>query len=245
MFTGCNNEEGIYDNSALTTEYKSKIIAHRGVWNVAGSCENSRTSISLARSLGIWGSEFDIHQTSDGYWVLNHDAKYNGYQIKDTNYATISKSLLANGETLPTLNEILEDNNNNSESSLMIEIKSGNIKNLINTLEPYKDIKKCYISFLTEICEELIDSGVKPVYLLLDEVNAFPIDYYIQHNYDGVSIYYKSLLSNPQWIKRFHDAGLTVTVWTVNSQDLIMEAFSKGVDYVVTDCAESLIFNNE
>lgn len=241
IFTSCSNNDDLYDGSVFSIEFKSRIIAHRGVWNVAGSCENSRTSISLASTLDIWGAEFDIHQTKDGYWILNHDAKYNGYSIKDYDYATLSKYPLTNGESLPTLIEIMEENVN-SETSLMIEVKSGDVKSLLKTLEPYKDIKKCFISFSNEICEELIAHDVKPVYLLLDDVKTFDIDYYTRNKYDGVSVYYPSLFSNPKWIKKFHDAGMTVTVWTVDSQTLIKEAFEMGVDYVVTNCAETLFF---
>ena len=52
------------------------IIAHRGTWNKSDAPQNSREALKKSLALKIYGTEFDVRQTKDGYFVINHDATY-------------------------------------------------------------------------------------------------------------------------------------------------------------------------
>ena len=64
---------------AASCSPKVAITAHRGFWNCeeAGYAENSIKSLELAQANNLWGSEFDVHMTSDLVLVVNHDAHIN------------------------------------------------------------------------------------------------------------------------------------------------------------------------
>lgn len=52
----------------------TQIISHRGGGNEAP--ENTLAGLKTAISLGAYGSEIDIQRTSDGYYIVNHDANF-------------------------------------------------------------------------------------------------------------------------------------------------------------------------
>lgn len=245
LLLSCTDASDMESNFEFPSEAKTKIVAHRGVWNVSGSCENSIMSISLAEPLQIWGSEFDIHQTKDGIWVLNHDNNYNGLVIRDTDYTTLSKTPLSNGEQIPRFDNVIDLALNEPLScSLMIEVKEGNIQELLPLIHELPDNQYCAISFSTEICEELINCGIHPVYLLLNDINEYPIEYYKNNHYDGVSVLYESIMHNKSEIAKFHEADLIVAAWTVNDFDIMADLLESGIDYIVTDCAERITFSS-
>lgn len=242
---GCTETSDVDVNNEFPSETRSKIVAHRGVWNVSGSCDNSIMSISLAEPLQIWGSEFDIHQTKDGIWILNHDNYYNGLLISETDYATLSKTPLANGEQIPRFDNVIDlALNEPLSSSLMIEVKEGKIQELLPLLHELPENQYCAISFSTSICQELIDNDIHPIYLLLGDINEYPLEYYKNNHYDGVSVQYESILRNKSAIATFHQADLIVAAWTVNDFDIMADLINSGVDFIVTDCTERITFSS-
>ena len=64
---------------------KTAIVAHRGFWNceAAGYMENTIASLKAAQDNGLWGSEFDIHITSDDVVLVNHNDNIQGVKIAD------------------------------------------------------------------------------------------------------------------------------------------------------------------
>ena len=60
---------------------KTRVIAHRGYWTMEGSAQNSIRSLELANQVKVYGSEFDVHLTSDNIPVVFHDGKIQGKQI--------------------------------------------------------------------------------------------------------------------------------------------------------------------
>ena len=82
--------------------HKVAITAHRGYWNCeeAGFAENSIKSLEMAQKNHFWGSEFDVHITSDLVLVVHHDAHINGKSIHTHDYADFKDYRLKNGETV-------------------------------------------------------------------------------------------------------------------------------------------------
>lgn len=81
-------------------------IAHRGA--SGHELENSRAAFRRARTLGADGVELDVHATRDGTLVVHHDDEIPGLgRIAELALPQITTHKLANGETIPTLAEVL------------------------------------------------------------------------------------------------------------------------------------------
>lgn len=104
--------------------YKARplqIVAHRGGGSTADllpASENSVNMIKLASRFGATGIEIDVRKTSDGEFVLFHDATLNERliqkngligPIENYSYAQLSSLVrLKQGEKIPTLEEALQ-----------------------------------------------------------------------------------------------------------------------------------------
>ena len=77
---------------------KTQVIAHRGAWKNSGVPENSIAALQRAIELKCWGSEFDVHLSSDSVPFILHDHSIQGIHIEKTTAAELSQIKLANGE---------------------------------------------------------------------------------------------------------------------------------------------------
>ena len=83
------------------------IIAHRGASGVAQ--ENSFAAFRAAQASQVDGVELDIHTSNDGQFIVHHDPEISGQRrIADINLPAIRRTLLPNGEPIPTLGEVLD-----------------------------------------------------------------------------------------------------------------------------------------
>ncbi len=222
----------------------AKIIAHRGYWATEGSYENSLTAIIKAIQLGVDGVEFDIRRTKDDSVVVNHDAKYSGYQIASTDYVTLSSNKLPNGDKLPTLRELLRSVRNAPELILFIELKTYDVAEpLIRILKEEKPSNPIvFISFSKEACQRVIKEDSSYRVELLKESGdpekasdlkslgfyglAYSLGFYNKHNY-----LIKDALAN----------GLSLSSWVVNSGKDYSSLFEQGFSYVISDKPDALI----
>ena len=82
-------------------------------------------SLRKAHDVGCWGSELDIWLTSDGGLVVNHDPKtLDGLKIEETDFKTITKSKLKNGETVPSFKDYLKAGKKLKPMILVLELKT-------------------------------------------------------------------------------------------------------------------------
>ena len=104
---------------AIQAKSSTKTVAHRGYWKCEGSAENSLASLRKAHDVGCWGL------TSDGGLVVNHDPKtLDGLKIEETDFKTITKSKLKNGETVPSLKDYLKAGKKLKPMILVLELKT-------------------------------------------------------------------------------------------------------------------------
>jgi glycerophosphoryl diester phosphodiesterase len=232
----------VQDN--ISQPHKTRVIAHRGVHSTA--VENSLESFIAAQELeGVYGSEFDVYITADGYVVSNHDATYKGdngatVRIETTNYEDLP---LRKGEKLPKLEAYFEQALKNPGCKLIIEIKSHPtpeqesrvVKNILAAVKKYKLTKHVeYIAFSKYVCDELVKyapKGTQIAYLNGDIAPAKCKEL----GYTGIDYNINVLKKNPDWIKQCHDLGMTVNVWTVNDTETMQWFIDQGVDYITTD----------
>ena len=85
----------------------TRVIAHRGAWKNTGLPENSIAALKQAIALGCYGSEFDVHMSSDSVLFVHHDPMIQSVYLEKTAAAQLETLKLGNGENLPTLETYL------------------------------------------------------------------------------------------------------------------------------------------
>ena len=221
---------------------QTKIIAHRGYWKCEGSAQNSIEALKRAGEEKVYGSEFDVLITADGIPVVNHDATINGISIENSPYSQIKDIKLSNGETLPTLEEYLQEGKKHKNLKLILEIKSH--KKEVNENRAAKEIVDLvkrmklrnqveYISFSKNICRQLraLDKRSKIAYLNGD---MSPIEVK-KEGWSGIDYNHSVLSNNPEWIEQAKNNNVSINVWTVNSEEDLKNFIEKKVDFITTD----------
>ena len=222
-----------------------KVIAHRGYWNSLGAAQNSIVAMQNAKKADVWGSEFDVHITTDGIVVVNHDDDIHGIIIEDAKYADIKNLKLANGEPIATLKSYLEAGKKLAPMQLILEIKAHQtperedrcVKACLDQVKAAGMEKQVdYISFSMHACEELVKLNPQArVYYLGSDVAPEVIK---QKGFAGIDYYGGALLKNPNWIKESHDMGMKVNVWTIDQMKEIQKCVDSGVDFITTNKPE-------
>ncbi len=225
----------------------TKIIAHRGFWQVPNFPQNSLASLQRAIDLGIYGSEMDVYVTSDGVVVLNHDATIDGINVEHSTYEDLKNVRLSNGEPIPTLRDCIALAKERNSVKLVIEIKphstTGNenraVAAVLQLVEEYDMAHLVdYISFSQNICRGLIarNSDHRVAYL---NGNLTP-DALYAGGYWGLDYNSGVLKSNTNWVMNAQNLGITTNVWTVNSTADFEFFISMGVDFITTDYPQNL-----
>lgn len=223
-----------------------QIIAHRGFWKTDGSAQNSIAALMKADSIRVFGSEVDVWLSSDGVPVVNHDADVtlNGEKliIEDTPLATLRKVKLANGETLPTLEEYLDAFAQCEHVKLIIELKMHKAKERENLLTKQvidrvqqRGLQERveYISFGLNFVQQVrkLDPQA-PVYYLNGDLSPQVL---ATMGLNGFDYHYNVLYKRPEWVKKAHELGQKVNVWTVNRPKDIQKVIDLKVDFITTD----------
>jgi glycerophosphoryl diester phosphodiesterase len=220
----------------------TKVIAHRGYWRCEGSAQNSIRSLERANDIRAYGSEFDVHLTSDNVIVVNHDGTIQGFDIQNTPYDQLKNLQLANGETLPTLRQYLEKGKQLKHIRMILEIKEHATpeRNREAADKVYAMVKELgmtgrteFISFSLEACKEMIRIAPKSkVYYLNGELSPAQLK---QLGFAGLDYQDKVMDEHPEWFGEAKQNNLKVNVWTVDDEAK-MEAYSKeGADFITTN----------
>lgn len=90
---------------------KLQVVGHRGVRNI--EVENTRSSLLIAQEFGVDAVEFDVRLTKDKKLVVCHNRNLRAIygiseNIDELNYSEIKNLKSKNGETIPTLQDILD-----------------------------------------------------------------------------------------------------------------------------------------
>ncbi len=241
-------EDKDYDIGFATLTVGSKplgdtqVIAHRGYWKTSGSSQNSVAALIKAQELDIYGSEFDVWITTDGVVVLNHDPTINGIRIETSTYDDLKHITLSNGEKIPTLNDYLVQAKKDPSTKLILEIKTHSSKTnndrvAAKSVQMVKDANMTdqveYISFSLDVCKEIIRLQPNAIVAYLSG-NLTPKALY-DMDIVGIDYNISAIRNNLGWITEAHDLGMTVNVWTVNSESDLQEMIDLGVDFITTD----------
>ena len=122
------NPDDNQENILKPAPCDNKIVAHRFGASECGAPDNSVEGLRYAMSLGVYGAECDAYVTKDNEVVIAHAngvCEVNGRVPYKTDLADLrAAGKLSNGETLPTLDELLDivmDEKN--PTRLVIDIK--------------------------------------------------------------------------------------------------------------------------
>lgn len=228
---------------AASAQSVSKVIAHRGAWKVAGLPENSIASLNCAIELGCAGSEFDVHLTKDGVLVVNHDADFYGIDIGTATYAELLAKKLPNGESIPTAEAYLREGMKQQKTKLIFELKtskSGKERTLHSADLSVDLVKRLgaealveYIAFDYDACKRIVElDPTAKVYYLNGDITPAQAK---QDGFTGLDYHFNVFKKNPTWIKESHDLGLAVNVWTVNTEEEMVNLLNQRVAFITTD----------
>ena len=235
------------ESTAVLEKGKMGIVAHRGFWNCeeAGYARNSVAALRCAQENGFWGSEFDVNITADSVLLVFHDDNVNGKRFAEHPYSEFKDVTLENGETIPTIDQYLEQGAKYPETMLVYELKPQSsveiedaLVNLsIEKLKEYNLLNPKRVMFISfsyymtcEVAELLPDftvqylSGSKePKDLLADGVN-------------GLDYAHGVFVNHPEWAEQARELGMTTNIWTVNTEDYMLQTIDFGIMYITTDC---------
>ena len=226
---------------------RTKVVAHRGYWNIDGGAQNSISGLLAADNIGAWGSEFDIWQTADGVIMLNHDNNINGVYIQSSNYASLKDFTLSNGESYPLLRDYLTTYKEKcNKTKLILEIKQhySDYRKARATRDAIAMIKEFglndyveYISFDQYSCDEVLKQNpdAKVAFLSSGVVDVAEC---ARRGYTGIDLHYSAYQADPSLVAKAHELGLEVNAWTVNDEATIRQMIDMGVDIITTDYPE-------
>lgn len=221
------------------------ICAHRGFWTCKDvpNCENSVTSLRMAQEYGIWGSEFDVHMTSDGIVVVHHDDVKDGLRIHESTYEELSSKPLSNGEILPTVDDYLAQGEKSS-CMLVMELKpQGSAERGARMTDICFEALKAhglwdpsrvmFISFDLDICKKVAAEAPEFTNQYLSG-NLSPAKLH-EMGINGLDYHFAVFHLHPKWVEKAHELGMSVNVWTVDSRREMEYLESLGVDCITTN----------
>lgn len=235
----------VYDFPAISQGGKTAIVAHRGFWQCeeSGYAQNSIAALKRAQECGLWGSEFDIHITSDDVVIVNHDPAINKIRIHSNPYSAFKDCRLKNGETIPTLDEYLTQGEKCKTTMLVIEFKKHGdparedllVEKTVAALKAhhlFSPKRVAFISFSKHVCDviaksypkfinQYLNGDIAPAELAKDGINGF--DYRFNVVFD-----------HPEWTNQAKGFGMSTNCWTVKPEDM-KAIIENGVHAITTN----------
>lgn len=234
----------------------TRFFAHRGAQAIAP--ENSLPALKKVNNHS--GFEIDIHQTSDGRWVVMHDGNIDrmtskkgaisSYTFNQLRNIPISKGSSAGRYTaselvIPTLEEALTVAKD-KRLTPVIEIKKDSTDNytsasydsLVAIIKKFNVEKEMmFISFdynsLVEVKKRL--PLVEVSYLTSDFTQDL-IDKAVALGVNsGIDADYTNSQFNARNVQLAHDAGLKVGAWTTQDDSQRNKLLGMGVDFITTN----------
>lgn len=224
------------------------IVAHRGFHTYQGGVENSMAALKATQDLGAYGCETDVWITMDGVLVMHHDGIVNGKRIENSTYDQIKDYRLPNGESLPLLQQMLEQiSTGKGGTKLIVEIKEHSTaeRNQLVTDAVIEAVAAAgagehveYICFDRDVCRRIASACPDAMvgYLMGD---AEPEDL-LSEGIRCIDYPFQTFANTPSIVKDAHSAGMVTNIWTVNTDKDIMSSISMGLDLVTTDYPDRL-----
>lgn len=230
--------------AVVAVSAQTQVIAHRGFHATKNSYDNTISSLKHAQDLGVYGSELDVNETTDGELIVIHGARHRDIpNVQAADFSTVRALPLINGEVVPTLDEYLEQGRKSKTTKLIIEVKrhatpeqeARVVEKTLAAVKKHKMTKRVeYISFSRFICDELARTAPKGTQIAYLNGELSPAQCK-ERGYTGIDYHINTLKQHPEWIEQAHELGMTVNVWTVNDTETMQWFIDHKVDYITTD----------
>lgn len=235
------------------------ITAHRG--DSLRHPQNSLEAFSAANAVGADWIETDVHLTRDGVLVISHNATTKAYagvdlRIKDSTYAELCGLDMAatfrarNRLTLAQcpklriarLEEALDLILREGKARLSIQPKCDCVDQAMELVRrkgalAWVGFNDGNLKLMSRVKE--LEPSVPVFWNRYDSFNVekdIPIAK--SHGFETIVMYCKT--ATPDNVKRLHDAGFKVGVWTVNDAKELARFLDMGIDRIYTDAPQTL-----
>jgi glycerophosphoryl diester phosphodiesterase len=215
----------------------TSVIAHRGA--SAASKENTVEAFAIARDLGATWVELDARLSADGVVVVHHDAHLaDGRLILDLTCDELP-------DDVPSLAEALEACEG---MGVNIEIKNlpedpdydadhAVVDAVAGLAQAYLGPERTLISsFNMDSVDRMhrVDPSLPCAWLFFQVMDpAAAIERAVVHEMTAIHPY--DTLVDTALVRRAHEAGLQVNVWTVDDPDRMAALIEMGVDGICTN----------
>ena len=228
-----------------------QIVAHRGLSGLEK--ENTNSAFVAAGNRSYFGIETDVRKTSDGRYVLNHDAHFK--RVAGENLV-IAESSLALVQSV-----VLKDVDDTKNRA---DLRPGTLQNYISICKKYE--KVCVLELKDQVSREDLVEMIEIIkgfdYLeqvvfisfeyenltllreILPDQSAQFLDFTLDEALiekaaaDRLDLDIRFTALTPELIEKAHAAGLKVNCWTVNTKEDGERLVSWGVDYITTNILE-------
>jgi glycerophosphoryl diester phosphodiesterase len=221
-------------------------FAHRG--GAAHSPENSLRAFERAAELGYTYLETDARSTRDGALIAFHDATLDRAtgmrgEVSAMTYQQLSAARVGGTEPIPLLEDVL---GSFPDQRFNIDLKDpGTIEPLVGVLRRTSAWDRvCIASFSGKRLLEAQRRLDRPVCLALPPAAIVALRYLgLPGKVAAASVarlgvqcaQVPSQIATRAFVRRAHELGLQVHVWTLNTQAEIERALDLGADGVMTD----------
>ena len=233
------------------------VTAHRGASGYAP--ENTLSAIKKALEIGVDRIEVDVQQTSDGVVVCLHDKTLDRTTDSKGKVGKKSwdevKQMKAFGkfeeefsdEPIPTLEQVFELMD--GKTQFVIEIKAGRKTypeiedNVVKLIKKYKAEKWALVHSFNDKVLKYVHKNYPEIRLqklfvsysggvMLDfKLHAVKLSKYDYVEGFGIS----KGAAKEKLVKKIHELGKVVHVWTVNKPEDISEILNLGVDGIISN----------
>lgn len=220
------------------------ILGHRGYR--AKFVENTIEAFKKAREYGADGIEYDSRLTKDGTLVVLHDDSIENRKLKELTYDELKQIHFKNGETVPTVEEVIF--NLDERAILNLEIKeveaavpSYEITKRINAVD-----RTLFSSFKIDALRKVRSLDKSAKVGLLSEYNT--LKYVDELNNEiglySLNLWIDALKENIELSKelmhKWKEKGLKIFLWTVNDPKYL-HTFKGLYDGIITDEVEKIV----
>lgn len=218
------------------------LVAHRGAHdNAQGIFENTLEAFQLAKDMGCWGIEFDVHTTADGVFVVNHDPDLARLWGHDLAIADLSFSQLrALAPKIPTLAEVVTQYGTIMHLFIELKVPVRNEQALIKVLSHCQPIKDYHLLTLQAAFFSSLIYCPKHALLLVaihNNVNEF-CNLSIKEQYGGVLGNY--LLITKKQRNKLMAKEQNTGVGFVNSKNSLYRELNRGIHLIFTNRAKQV-----
>jgi glycerophosphoryl diester phosphodiesterase len=211
-------------------------IGHRGA--KAYEPENTLRSFKYAIDLGVDAVELDVRKTKDNQIVVIHSSDVDkttdgSGSVNELTLEEIKKLVTDKGEQIPTLGEVLDFVG--KKVKVLVELKETGVEEAVLGLVREKGLTEnvIIISFHEDVLRRIreLDGAVATGLIYVRHKNPIQAALDLKAGY-LLSLYRFTHSAN---VRKAHENGLKVIVWTINNKEEVAEYKKKGVDGIASD----------